>query len=321
MKQIVRIKFGSHLYGTNTPTSDVDYKAVHIPSRRDILLQRVQGSIGKDQRTKAEGEKNQPGDVDDESYSVQRYLELLSKGETVAIDMLFAPFPEILEYEWGVLRANAHRLVTKRSSAFVGYCREQANKYGIKGSRVAEVRAVVDFFASALEERGATAKVESVVGLMPTGEHTKLADQTRPDGVQEYFVECCNRKINYTATVKHAHEVYSKVLTNYGDRAKKAEANEGVDWKALSHAVRVGHEALELLRTGRVIFPLVDREEVMAIKLGQWEYKRVAARIEQLMADVETASEVSTLPDKPDQEWVDGFVEMVHEEAVRRRLK
>lgn len=315
MKNIVRIKFGSHLYGTNTPSSDVDYKAVHVPSRRDILLQRVQGSIGKDARVKADGEKNKPGDVDDESYSVQRYLELLSKGETVAIDMLFAPTPEVYTPEWGVIMANAHRLVTKRSSAFVGYCREQANKYGIKGSRVAEVRAVVEVFEIATAANP-TCKVEHVVELLPSGAYTKLVNQTRPDGVMEFFVECCNRKINFTATVKHAHEVYSKVLANYGDRAKKAEANEGVDWKALSHAVRVGHAALELLRTGRVIFPLVERDEVMAIKLGQWEYKRVAARVEQLMADVETASEVSTLPDKPDQEWIDGFVEDVYARSV-----
>lgn len=45
MKTVVKIKFGSHLYGTNTPASDLDYKSVHIPDVDDILLQRVQSSI------------------------------------------------------------------------------------------------------------------------------------------------------------------------------------------------------------------------------------------------------------------------------------
>lgn len=36
MTTIVRVKFGSHLYGTNTPTSDLDFKSVHIPPARDI---------------------------------------------------------------------------------------------------------------------------------------------------------------------------------------------------------------------------------------------------------------------------------------------
>ena len=45
-KIIVRIEFGSHLYGTSTSASDHDYKSVYIPSASDILLQRVKGSLG-----------------------------------------------------------------------------------------------------------------------------------------------------------------------------------------------------------------------------------------------------------------------------------
>ena len=42
MDMVVKIKFGSHLYGTNMPTSDLDYKSVYVPEGDDILLQRVQ---------------------------------------------------------------------------------------------------------------------------------------------------------------------------------------------------------------------------------------------------------------------------------------
>jgi hypothetical protein len=38
---IVQIKFGSHPCGTNTPTSEVDFKTVYLPTARDILLQWV----------------------------------------------------------------------------------------------------------------------------------------------------------------------------------------------------------------------------------------------------------------------------------------
>jgi hypothetical protein len=37
------------------------------------------------------GKRNRPEDVDRETYSMQRCLELLTHGQTVAIDMLFAP--------------------------------------------------------------------------------------------------------------------------------------------------------------------------------------------------------------------------------------
>jgi hypothetical protein len=42
-------------------------------------------------RSKAPGDKNSAGDVDRELYSLQRYLELLAEGQTVALGMLFAP--------------------------------------------------------------------------------------------------------------------------------------------------------------------------------------------------------------------------------------
>jgi predicted nucleotidyltransferase len=45
VRTIVRIKFGSHLYGTATLASDIDYKSVFVPSATDILLQRVKGSM------------------------------------------------------------------------------------------------------------------------------------------------------------------------------------------------------------------------------------------------------------------------------------
>ena len=137
MDMIVKIKFGSHLYGTNTPTSDLDYKSVYVPEGDDILLQRVQHSIRFGGRTKQEGERNTADDVDNECYSLQYYLQLLSEGQTGAIDMLFAPEPELSSPVWRYIQQNKARLLTKKSAAFVGYCRTQANKYGIKGSRVA----------------------------------------------------------------------------------------------------------------------------------------------------------------------------------------
>lgn len=56
---VVRVEFGSHLYGTNTPASDHDYKSVFIPSAEDILLQRVKGSLGHKVK-RNEGEKTHP---------------------------------------------------------------------------------------------------------------------------------------------------------------------------------------------------------------------------------------------------------------------
>jgi hypothetical protein len=113
---------------------------------------------------------------------------------------------------------------------------------------------------------------------------------------------------NFSATLKHAYDMYKNVLESYGKRAQLAESNDGVDWKALSHAVRVATEALELLQYGRITMPLPNAAHVLDIKLGRIPYKEVAAEIEELLPLVEAATKRSTLPEKADQEFIDSLV-------------
>ena len=309
MDRIVRIKFGSHLYGTSTPESDLDYKSVCIPEAREILLQRVRDSFGV-RKDKVEGQRNLPGDVDDEAYSLQRYLSLLAEGQTVAVDMLFAPAPELTTPLWDYIKLNKDRLLTKRSAAFVGYCRQQANKYGIKESRVEAAKCAAEFFSEHMLSNGATAKVGDLELLLSDlfGDHTKVVTKETTAGHTETYFECCNRMVGFKNTLKEAAAIYARIYQEYGDRARRAQSNDGIDWKALSHAVRVGHEALELLQTGVVTFPLPNATHVLEIKQAKVPYPVVAEEIEGLLAQVEAASEKSTLRETADREFIDDLV-------------
>lgn len=327
MRTIVRIKFGSHLYGTATPASDIDYKSVFVPSARDILLQRVRATISN-QRQKAEGEKNVAGEVDEEAYSVQRYLALAAEGQTVALDVLFAPRWSMIENplpEWEEIERNRRRLITRKSAAFVGYCRQQANKYGIKGSRVAAAREALALLADELERRGSTAKLgeaeSRIAALVAAHEHMALLDiegATDVTGTRRTVRhwEVCNRKMPLTQTIKASHEVIRRIVDEYGHRARQAESNQGVDWKALSHAVRVARQAIELLQTGAVVFPRPEAEHLLAIKLGQLPYQQVAEEIDELLPAVEREAAASTLPVSADLEWIDEFVASIHANEV-----
>lgn len=144
--------------------SDLDYKDVYLPDARTILLQRVKNTISRS-RAKAPGEKNAAGDVDCEIYSLQRYLELVAEGQTVALDMLFAPDAVMVckpGPEWREIQANSDRLVTRRAASFVRYCRQQANKYCIKGSLVAAARAVLGLLIPAEAHYGSVAKLGTI---------------------------------------------------------------------------------------------------------------------------------------------------------------
>jgi hypothetical protein len=283
---------------------------VYIPNASDILLQRVKGSLG-DKKSKAEGEKNSPEDVDDESYSLQRYLGLLAEGQTVSIDMLFSPNPEISTYLWDNIRFHKDKILTSKSKAFVGYCFQQSSKYGIKGSRVAAAKSAMEFFTEGIKVEGNLSKVGELVkeDYKPQNEFTKIITKETTQGKFETYFECCGRMVGFKNTLKEAAGIFTRIYENYGDRARKAENNEGIDWKALSHAVRVGNEAVELLTTANVTFPLQNREHILEIKKGLLPYEKVAEEIEQLLVDVEEASKVSVLRSEPDYEWIDNLVE------------
>lgn len=322
MKNIVRIKFGSHLYGTSTPASDLDFKSIFVPSGRDILLQRAKGSIN-DNRPKGEFEKNVSGDVDEEMFSLQRFLGLAAEGQVVALDMLFAPDWALVGEPhaiWKHIVDNRSVLLSRKSKAFVGYAMKQASKYGVKGSRVASSRAALALLEAALADRGSTAKLgdisEAVEVMSLSTEHMEIVPITMPGGGIVNHWEVCGRKMPYASSIKTARDVMKRVVDEYGHRALQAESNQGVDWKALSHAVRVGGQALELLSTGHITFPLPNAAHVLSIKKGEHTYTAVAEEIETLMDQVVAAAEVSALPDEPDYLWIDDFVADIYRREV-----
>lgn len=310
-KIIFKTIFGSHIYGTSLPTSDQDFKSIFIPDAKDIILQQVKNH--RNQTTKSNPEdKNKSEDVDHESFSLQAYLKLLAEGQTVALDMLFSP--EIFHVESSGLFLeifkNKDKFLHKGTSSFVGYTKTQAAKYGIKGSRIAAMRMVVEWLQKFNQNRTLSSIFNNhgEVGPLKMNEYINIIEIPNRVGKNEPYLEVCNRKVPFTATVKYARDIYQKVLDEYGHRALLAEKNEGIDWKALMHAVRVSHEAVELLTTGNITFPRPERELLLKIRKGELPYKEVADIIEQGLVNVEIAKEKSILPEKPDYEFIENFV-------------
>jgi hypothetical protein len=213
---------------------------------------------------------------------------------------------------------NRERLLTKKSAAFVGYCRTQANKYGIKGSRVAAAKRAMEFFQTAIEMHSNTTKVGDVVGGVPRNidEFTYVIEKETTGGNFETYFVCCDRMVGFKNTLKEAASIFTRIHENYGARARMAESNEGIDWKALSHAVRVGHEAVELLKYHWITFPLPNAAHILEIKQGKLDYKQVAEEIEGLLVAVESASLSSTLPDHADSAWIDDLIYRVYARQI-----
>lgn len=64
-------------------------------------------------------------------------------------------------------------------------------------------------------------------------------------------------------------------MDKYGQRALSAEINQGIDYKAISHAVRAIYQTIELFDTKKIIYPLKDRELLIDIKTGKYNWKEL----------------------------------------------
>ena len=327
MNLLVKTKFGSHLYGTDTPTSDIDIKGVYLPEARDILLQRVKDNVNTQTKVDKHA-RNSADDVDMEVFSLQEYLRLLMEGQTVAIDMLFTPSDFYLmesSPEWRQVLEHKEKFVHSGSSAFAGYCKTQSNKYCLKGTRLSTVRGALELVGKLYDSGSGYQRLSDFEKQMAEfnegKEFANFVDCKGPkEGTFTKHWEVCNRKIPFHATVKYTHERLSDVVNEYGDRAKKAEENAGKDWKALSHAVRVCQEAIELMNTGKVTFPRPEADLLLQIKKGEMEYDLVAALIEKGLAELEVATANSTMRKKPDSEFADDLVVQAYGDVVRKQL-
>lgn len=290
--------FGSHLYGTSSPSSDKDFKGVYVPSLNEMLLGRFPKSYNENTKQNS-SEKNTSEDTDKEVYSLHYFLELAKKGETVALDMLHAPQSAWVSrsWQWEYLVERRSMFYTKNLSSLVGYARRQASKYGVKGSRLAEAKAVLQV----MRESKITLRVGEILGSLPKGEHCGLMTA---EGVT--FYQVCGRKLTLNAYVDHYVPMVEKFIEEYGARAKQAEANEGIDWKAVSHAFRAAFQVKGILLEGDFTYPLPETQFLRLIKSGSLNFKNeVGPRLDELMDEVEALSTKSTLPERVDSDAVD----------------
>lgn len=329
MNKIIEIKFGSHLYGTNTENSDTDYKGIYLPTAKEICLNSYKKTICT-VRPKQVGERNTKDDVDIEFFSLDQFMKLLCEGQTVALDMLFSPdFLErkVSEYEnivLGCIYANRNKFLSKNTNAFVGYTKQQAAKYGVKGFRVHALKLVCDLFDQVTNHIDNSEYKPQILCDLDLANivkewdspYIKVVTDMDKNCHHQKFLEVCDKKIPFHLPIKEAYKQCKTRYDAYGHRALMAQKNEGVDWKALSHAVRIASEAKELLETGFITFPRPDRELLIKIKTGQMPYDQVSEIIEHGLGEIKIAAEKSTLRETPDREWCDEFVYSVYKQIV-----
>jgi len=325
MKIIIKAMAGSHLFGTSTPQSDKDYKGVFIPTAEEILTGDYSESVST--TTGQHDSKNSKEDIDIELYSVKKFFKMIRRGDTAALELLFTPEHLILEKDpmWDYIMEHRDKLLSSKVNAMIGYARQQANKYGIKGSRMGtlnnvladlkEIEKTFDFQNPKLkhgweliqEKLGRYEHVEFIM-MAPTAIGTPEVPG----------IDVLGKKFDHHVAFNYIIPIFTTMYKNFGQRAREAKKNNGIDWKALSHAARVSIQGLELLNTGKITLPLIgkDANMVRAIKAGEVDYKDVSELLTSLLEELEAIRLTSHLPEEVDKSFTDAMLIELHKGVI-----
>jgi len=307
-------KFGSHLYGTNTPSSDTDYKGIYIPSFDDCIQGTIRKSIKLD--TNKSNEKNTSEDIDCEIYSVQHFLQLALKGETVAIDMLHCneECTVFKTHKWTYIQSKRRNFYSKNMKAFVGYAQKQAAKYGLKGSRIASAKKLLNYLNTASD---LDARISSMWDTLPTDEHMRFV-HSEENSIPAF--NFCGKQIQSTVKISYAINMIEIFLKQYGQRAQQAEQNEGVDWKAISHALRAAYQLIEIYKTNNLVFPLTKAEYLKQVKAGSLDFKTVITELESQITLTQQLADESSFPKDVNPKYIKTILKRLYRSYYDPRL-
>ncbi len=304
--------FGSLLYGTSGPNSDKDYKGIFLPSKEDLLLMNGRKSINWKSGT--DEDKNSSDDVDVELWSIHYFINLIGMGDTGAIDLLFSPSnPHTLIYKDSRIDPifdNPLDLFDPRNTtSFIYYAINQAKKYGVKGSRLGILKRVYEYLErdvvddeTFLDERLHVIAPDILENLYDSSYcfHKVING--------EDALVICGKTHLYSIKIGEFYRRISREYTKYGERAKKAENNEGVDWKAISHALRCIYQLKELLITGKVEFPLKDAPFLIEVKNGEVDWKICEEYITSGLEEVKSLQETTHIRGEKLVDFIDNTI-------------
>jgi len=301
-KVIFKSLYGSHLYGTSTPDSDMDYKQIHM-NATDIMLT-GKDSGGFNQNTNAKG-RNTKDDVDFESKELRTFIKDCLGGQTYAADLLYTP--ESLYFEktamWDEIISLRDKLVTRNVMPYIGYVRSQASKYSMKGEKYNELQDVLQQLNSLSIKFNIRDSLQhlKIEGL----QHFKTYEKELHHGSKELYFVGPDCEFPASRGLSEVIPVLKAKLEAFGLRAKAAADNKGLDLKAYYHALRIVWQLEEYLTTARVKFPSDRVQDLRDVRAGKYNQ----TYIENWISDeIERVLQIPNELPEPDYKFWDAWL-------------
>ena len=326
---------GSTAYGLNIASSDIDKRGVFRLHKYDfysgVQLDQLQNETG------------------DEAYSeIGRFIQLLSKANPTMIELLNTdkdfvlkkhPLFDEIKKEW--------YLSKECKNTFAGYAIAQIRKARGLNKKIVnpmekERKTVLDFcfvpfdqgsipLVDFLKEKGmkqeecGLAKVphmHDMYGVYHGGDYRGIVSTNKANDVSLSSIDKRERVITLMAFNKTGHSSYCKRYREYWEWVEQrneqrynanVEHGKNYDTKNMMHTFRLLSMAKEITESGEVNVFRSDREFLLSVRSGKFEYDDLLKMAEDKVAELNELFLISSLPKRCDTEKLNDVLVEIRE--------
>jgi predicted nucleotidyltransferase len=296
-RTIFLTRHGSHCYGLNVATSDLDIKGICVKPKASYFG--FLNGFEQVERMAAKGHEN-----DTVIYSVDKFTKLASDNNPNIIEILFVDDSDVLKIdEFGEeLRSIRNDFLSRKARyTFAGYAHAQLKRIKTHRSWLLnppkQMPTRADF-GLPLMEKVSKSELGAFNALVNDGKAVEL-----PKDVLTLF-NLENQYQNAETNWKH----YQNWVKERNAKRAELEAKFGFDTKHGMHLIRLMRMCKEILSTGKVLVRRPDRDELLAIRNGLWSYDRVIDHAEDIEAQCGELYDSSPLPREPNREKLNEFL-------------
>ena len=315
---------GSKAYGLNTPDSDTDIRGFFVLPEADFFGLHYTEQLS-----------NESNDI--VYYELKRFVDLLAKNNPNMLEMLASPEDCVL-FRHPLYDQFTPELFLSRlcKNTFAGYALTQVKKAKGLNKKIVnpvepERKAILDFCyvaqgqgsvpvedflkAKGLDQKqcGLTkiphmpdllavfyAPETNFKGIAPHENANDVSLSSIPKGLEPIAVMTFNKNA-YSTYCKEYRDYWEWVEKRNDDRYQNTlSQGKNYDAKNLMHTFRLLDMAEEIGRTGKIIVRRPNRDFLLKIRAGAFEYAELVAMAEERIAQMDEIYERSDLPETPD---------------------
>ncbi len=316
---------GSHAYGLATPTSDNDIKGVFYLPRGQYF--------GLDYIPQVNDATN-----DQVYYELGRFVELLLKNNPTALEILATDEAHVL-FRHPIMEQFqlADFLSKKCKNTFAGFALSQIKKAKGLNKKIHnpmdKERKSPLHFCYVPHYQGSTPLIKymennhlkpeyfgltntpnmhnyytafynengSYKGVLSSNNSNELSLSSIPKG-EKPLTHIFYNQNGYSSYCKDYKEYWDWVEKRNEDRYQNSiEHGKNYDAKNMMHTIRLLLTALEIGTTGNLTTFCKNREELLAIKSGNYTYEKLISWVNQLMDECNSAFKSSDLQEEPNE--------------------